>query len=215
MKHSWQHLSLLLASDVVVAQKVLQGSVQHFQSDNAGPWQPLLSLGFGTPPQEITGIFDSGSADTIIAQAGSQLCQVKNQQCAPPAPIVRGAFDPKQASDVEVVQGQTFNASFSGGDAFDGEFIKTTVTVGGKGQVPKAQVALASGGQPAGEFPQFAIYGFSPREGEATDTKYDNLPQVMKDGGVIKGNSFSVVLNPTRECPSVTMLRLWKKAHEF
>ncbi len=199
MRHTWQHLSLLLASDVVVAQRVIQGSVQHFQSQQAGPWQPLLSLGFGSPAQEITGIFDSGSSDTIIPLAGSPLCKVKNQQCTAPAPEVRGQFDPKQSSDVEVVAGDKFNASFSGGDKFDGDFIKTTVSLGDKGEIPGAQIALASGGQPSGDFPQFSIFGTGPREAEATDKKYDNLPQTMKDAGAIKGNSYSVVLNPTRE----------------
>ncbi|KAM3498739.1 hypothetical protein MY10362_007956 [Beauveria mimosiformis] len=199
MRHNWQYLSLLLASEVVVAQRVLQGSVQHFQSKAAGPWQPLLSLGFGTPPQEIVGIFDTGSSDTIIPLAGSDLCQVKNQQCTSPAPIVRGQFDPEEASDVEELKGKEFEAGFSGGDEFNGEFIKTTISIGGDGggEVPGAQVALASGGQPSGDFPQFSIFGTGPREAEATDDKYDNLPQTMKDAGVVKGNSYSVVMNPT------------------
>ncbi len=199
MRHSWQHLSLLLASEAVIAQRVLQGSVQHFQSDQAGPWQPLLALGYGSPPQEITCIFDSGSSDTIIPLAGSDLCKVKNQQCTAPAPEVRGQFDPKKASDVKEVKGQTFNASFSGGDEFDGNFIKTTVTVGDKGEVPDAQVALASGGQPAGDFPQFSICGTGPRENEATEKKYDNLPETMAKTGAIKANVHSAVMNPTRE----------------
>ncbi|KAM3549641.1 hypothetical protein MY1884_008646 [Beauveria asiatica] len=199
MRHNWQYLSLLLASDIVVAQRVLQGSVQHFQSDTAGPWQPLLSLGFGTPPQEIVGIFDTGSSDTIIPLAGSDLCQVENQQCTAPAPIVRGQFDPEEASDVEELKGEKFEASFTGGDEFNGEYIKTTISVGsdGDGEVPGAQVALASGGQPSGDFPQFSIFGTGPREAEATDKKYDNLPQIMKDAGVVRGNSYSVVMNPT------------------
>ncbi|PMB68372.1 putative aspartic-type endopeptidase OPSB [Beauveria bassiana] len=199
MRHDWQHLSLLLASDVVVAQRVLQGSVQHFQSDAAGPWQPLLSLGFGTPPQEIVGIFDTGSSDTIIPKAGSELCQVNNQQCTEPAPVVLGEFDPEVASDVKELKGETFDAGFSGGDEFNGEYIETTISVGGDGggEIPGAQVALASGGQPSGDFPQFSIFGTGPREAEATDQKYDNLPQIMKNAGVVKGNSYSVVMNPT------------------
>ncbi|KAF1735532.1 putative aspartic-type endopeptidase OPSB [Beauveria bassiana] len=199
MRHDWQYLSLLLASDVVVAQRVLQGSVQHFQSDAAGPWQPLLSLGFGTPPQEIVGIFDTGSSDTIIPKAGSELCQVNNQQCTEPAPVVLGEFDPEVASDVKELKGETFDAGFSGGDEFNGEYIETTISVGddGGGEIPGAQVALASGGQPSGDFPQFSIFGTGPREAEATDQKYDNLPQIMKNAGVVKGNSYSVVMNPT------------------
>lgn len=199
MRHNWQHLSLLLASEAVIAQRVLQGSVQHFQSAQAGPWQPLLTLGFGSEPQDITCIFDSGSSDTIIPLAGSDLCKVKNQQCAAPAPEIRGQFDPKKASDVTEVKGQTFNSSFSGGDQFFGNFIKTTVTVGDKGKVPDAQVALASGGQPAGDFPQFSICGTGPRGNEATETEYDNLPEAMVKTGTIKANVHSAVMNAERE----------------
>lgn len=210
MKTSWQKLSVLLA-DAALAQKVLQGSIQHFQSDQAGPWQPLLALGFGDPAQPITGIFDTGSSDTIVPQAGSDLCKVKNQQCAAPAPIIRGQFDPAKSSDVQALKGNKFNASFSGGDEFDGEYIKTTVSLGagGDAKVPAVQVALASGGQPAGDFPQFPIFGVGPIGNEAADKQYDNLPQTMKDAGVIKGNSYSVVLNKTRKYMAYIYLA-WK-----
>ena len=198
MKNSWQ-ISLLLASEAAVAHRVIQGSVLHFQSQQSGPWQPLLSLGFGTPSQEITGIFDTGSSDVIVPLAGSELCRVKNQQCAPPAPMVLGQFDPRAtASDIEVLKGKRFDAGFSGGDRFTGEYVKTSVAVG-ESKVPKAQVALASGGQPADDFPQFPIFGVGPKNNEATDEIYDNLLQVMNNTSIIKGNSFSVVLDGTRE----------------
>ncbi|KAM3520691.1 hypothetical protein MY4038_009317 [Beauveria bassiana] len=209
MRHNWQHLSLLLASEAVIAQRVLQASVQHFQSEKAGPWEPLIALGYGSPPQEITGIFDSGSSDLIIPQAGSAVCKVKNQQCTAPklgrreeapeqAPELedRGQFDPKQASDVKKLKGTKFDASFGNGDRYTGGFIKTTVSIGDKGGVPGAQVALASGGQPAGDFPQFSIVGVGPRGNEATEKQYDNLPQVMKTAGAINGNVYSCVMNP-------------------
>lgn len=200
MKNNWQRLSILLASEAVAAQRVFQASVQHFESENAGPWQPLLTLGFGTPAQVITGIFDTGSSDAVIPQAGSALCQVKNQQCAPPAPIVRGDFDPAKSSDVgKVDRDPQFNASFSGGDSFNGKYIKTTVTLDAAGKVPEAQVGLASGGQPSGNFPQFAIFGVGPKDAEFADDIYPNLPEQMKAAGITKGVSYSVVLNATRK----------------
>ncbi|TQV93324.1 hypothetical protein V2A60_010247 [Cordyceps javanica] len=197
MKYNLHYVPFLLVSEVVVAQpRVLQASVQHFQSKEAGPWQPLMAMAFGNPPQEITGIFDSGSGDTVIPQARSRLCKSPNQQCAEPAAIVRGQFDRNQSSDVKDVTGERFNASFSGGDVFLGDYIKTTVTVAG-GSVPDAQVALANEGGTTDDFPVFAIYGFGPSASVQTNKTYENLPQAMKSAGVTKGNSYSVVLNST------------------
>lgn len=162
-------------------------------------WQHLLTLGFGSESENITCIFDSGSSDTIIPLAGSALCNVKNQQCEAPAPDIRGQFDLKESTDVKILKGQTFDASFSGGDRFFGNLIKTTVTVGDQGKIPDAEVALAFGGQPAGDFPQFSICGTGPRGSEATKKKYDNLPQTMAKTGAIKANVYSAVMNAQRE----------------
>ena len=91
--------SLLLFGDLIAAQKVFEVPVQHFQGLQTGPFQPLLSMGFGTPPQIITGIFDTGSSDVIIPQARSAVCKLRNQQCrdVDDALTAMGDFDPKKA----------------------------------------------------------------------------------------------------------------------
>lgn len=83
-------------------------------------------MGFGTPPQIITGIFDTGSSDVIIPQAGSAVCKLRNQQCrdVDDALTTMGDFDPtKSPGDTTVVDGAELNASFVGGDGFTGGYI--------------------------------------------------------------------------------------------
>lgn len=200
MKIFWQ-LSLFLVAESAVAQRVVQGSVQHFESLDIGPFLPFVTFGFGTPAQNIKGIFDTGSSDTIIPEAGSAVCQLKTQQCTAPAPVVLGQFDPKATCDFKRLEGQRFNATFAGGDQYDGDYIETTVALGerGAGQVPNAQVALASHRNPQIETPQVPVFGVGLPLIEATDNKYDNIPRKMKDAGVTKGQAYSVVLNSTRK----------------
>lgn len=200
MKNSWK-LSFLLASVAVMAQSVIQRSVQHFESLDSGPFLPFITFGFGTPEQNITGIFDTGSSDTIIPEAGSGVCKLKTQQCTAPAPVVRGQFDSKAASDFKRLDGQPFNATFAGGDQYDGDYIETTITLGdnGDGQVPNAQVALATNSKPQSGLPQVPVFGQGPQLLEATDNKYDNLPKKMKDAGVTKSQAYSFVANSIRK----------------
>lgn len=200
MKQSLQ-FSLLLAGRAAMAQSVIQRSVQHFESLDSGPFLPFITFGFGTPAQDITGIFDTGSSDVIIPEAGSAVCKLKTQQCTAPAPVVRGQFDPKAASDFKPLDGQSFNATFAGGDQYDGNYIETTVTLGdnGEGLVPNAQVALATNSKPQSGLPQVPVFGLGPQPLEATDNKYDNLPKKTQESGDIKNQAYSFVANRIRK----------------
>lgn len=163
-----KHLPLLLlAGEAATAQpRVFQNLVQHFESAEMGPFIPFVELGFGAAPalQPITGIFDTGSSDTIVPEAGSEVCQQARQQCTAPAPVVLGQFDPAAAAaagDFRRLDGQRFNATFGGGDQYDGDYIKTSVVLGqdGQGRVAGAQVALASHSEPRTELPQVPVFG--------------------------------------------------------
>lgn len=162
-------------------------------------------MGFGTPPQLITGIFDTGSSDTIAPQAGSAVCKLQNQQCRDSKIQNLGDFDLAKSSDVQQVANARFNATFSGGDGFDGPYVKTTVSLGDK-KVEGAQVAMAVNGSLPGDFPQFPIFGVGPGESEQTDSKYVNLVARMKEAGVIKSNVMGIVLNPTRKLSFYNLL---------
>ncbi|KAJ3497141.1 hypothetical protein NLG97_g2127 [Lecanicillium saksenae] len=194
-----RYLLSIRAVGGITAQRVIQRSVQHFESLDGPPFLPFITLGFGTPAQQISGILDTGSSDTIIPEAGSAVCKLKTQQCTAPARVIRGQFDPKAACDFKRLDRQHFNASFGGGDQYDGEFIETTVTLGdvGQGRIPNAQVALATHSNPQHEAPQVPVFGLGPQLLEATATTYENLPKKMKSTRVTKSQAYSIVLNST------------------
>ncbi|OAR01490.1 hypothetical protein LLEC1_03096 [Akanthomyces lecanii] len=197
MKSSWQ-LSFLLAGRAAMAQAVIQSSVQHFESRESGPFLPFITFGFGTPAQDISGIFDTGSSDVIVPEAGSPVCELKRQQCTAPAPVVRGQFDPKAASDFKPLDGQSFNATFGGGDQYDGNYMKTTVTLGdnGDGLVPNAQIALATNSKARSRSPQVPVFGLGLQPLEATNKKYDTLPKSTQKAGNITNQAYSFVASP-------------------
>ncbi|EFY88469.1 aspartic-type endopeptidase (OpsB), putative [Metarhizium acridum CQMa 102] len=195
MRQHWM-LPIVLAPNVLSQAppaKVVVVDIEHFQSLQAGPFQPLMHMSVGEPPQPIKCIFDTGSSDIIVPQAGSAVCNLPNQQCRK-APVVTGDFEPAKSSDVKEVNNSTFNATFSGGDGFDGPFVKTTIGIGGA-KVVESQVALAVNGSLPGDFPQFPICGVGPVESEQTDNKYVNMVAKMKENGVIGSNAMGVVLS--------------------
>ncbi|KAG8425593.1 hypothetical protein J3458_002278 [Metarhizium acridum] len=199
MRQHWM-LPIVLAPNVLSQAppaKVVVVDIEHFQSLQAGPFQPLMHMSVGEPPQPIKCIFDTGSSDIIVPQAGSAVCNLPNQQCRK-APVVTGDFEPAKSSDVKEVNNSTFNATFSGGDGFDGPFVKTTIGIGGA-KVVESQVALAVNGSLPGDFPQFPICGVGPVESEQTDNKYVNMVAKMKENGVIGSNAMGVVLSRNRE----------------
>ncbi|KAK8931778.1 putative aspartic-type endopeptidase OPSB [Metarhizium anisopliae] len=195
MRQHWM-LPIVLAPNVLSQAppaKLAVAAIEHFESFQAGPFQPLMHIDLGDSRQNIKCIFDTGSSDIIVPKAGSAVCKLANQQCRK-APVVMGDFEPAESRDVTQVDGSTFNASFSGGDGFDGPYIKTTINIGGA-KVDESQVALAVNGSLPGDFPQFPICGVGPVEAEQTDKKYVNLVAKMKENGVIGSNVMGVVLN--------------------
>ncbi|KFG87178.1 putative aspartic-type endopeptidase (OpsB) [Metarhizium anisopliae] len=195
MRQHWM-LPIVLAPNVLSQAppaKLAVAAIEHFESFQAGPFQPLMHIDLGDSRQNIKCIFDTGSSDIIVPKAGSAVCKLANQQCRK-APVVMGDFEPAESKDVTQVDGSTFNASFSGGDGFDGPYIKTTINIGGA-KVDESQVALAVNGSLPGDFPQFPICGVGPVEAEQTDKKYVNLVAKMKENGVIGSNVMGVVLN--------------------
>ncbi|OAA72567.1 candidapepsin-4 precursor [Cordyceps fumosorosea ARSEF 2679] len=177
MKQSTWHIILLLAAaGNAAAQRVVQASVQHLESEELGPAVPLIKFGLGTPAQEITGIFDTASSDIIVPEA---------------AP-----FNPDAAADLQSLDGKSFNATLSRGDHYEGNYSKTTVTLGGA-EVSSAQVGLASIVQTRANISDLAVVGVGLVALEATESKYNNLPRRLNESGVTNSQAYSVVLNAT------------------
>ncbi|KAM3517429.1 hypothetical protein NHJ13051_008987 [Beauveria bassiana] len=169
-------LNILFLAAGANAQRVVQASIQHFESKELGPALPLIKLGLGTPAQNITGIFDTASSDIIVPEA---------------AP-----FKPDAAADIQLLAGKSFNATLSRGEHFEGDYAKTTVTLDGV-EVPDAQVGFASNIQTQANISDLAVVGVGLVAREATANKYNNLPRILNVSGVTNSQAYSVVLNAT------------------
>lgn len=178
--------------------RVLQTSIQHFSSDQTGPFIPLVQIGTGSPPQKVTCILDTGSSDLVIPQSKSELCNDPQQQCTGNA-FVTGSFDPGASSDVSKVN-TPLNTSFVNGVAFTGSYVKSTLTLGGNNaSVSNVQMGLADQGNLPPNTPLFPIFGVGPIQGEGVQDPYPNGPAQMKASGAIKSNAFAVYMNDFRE----------------
>ncbi|KAF1738712.1 putative aspartic-type endopeptidase OPSB [Beauveria bassiana] len=169
-------LNILFLAAAANAQRVVQASIQHFESKELGPAVPLINLGLGTPAQNITGIFDTASSDIIVPEA---------------AP-----FKPDAVAGLQLLAGESFNATLSRGEHFEGDYAKTTVTLDGV-EVPDAQVGFASNIQTQANISDFAVVGVGLVAREATVNKYNNLPRILNVSGVTNSQAYSVVLNAT------------------
>ncbi|KAM3519877.1 hypothetical protein MY4038_009638 [Beauveria bassiana] len=169
-------LNILFLAAGANAQRVVQASIQHFESKELGPAVPLIKLGLGTPAQNITGIFDTASSDIIVPEA---------------AP-----FKPDAAADIQLLAGKSFNATLSRGEHFEGDYAKTTVTLDGV-EVPDAQVGFASNIQTQANISDLAVVGVGLVAREATANKYNNIPRILNVSGVTNSQAYSVVLNAT------------------
>ncbi|PMB73373.1 putative aspartic-type endopeptidase OPSB [Beauveria bassiana] len=169
-------LNILFLAAGANAQRVVQASIQHFESKELGPAVPLIKLGLGTPAQNITGIFDTASSDIIVPEA---------------AP-----FKPDAAADIQLLAGKSFNATLSRGEHFEGDYAKTTVTLDGV-EVPDAQVGFASNIQTQANISDLAVVGVGLVAREATANKYNNLPRILNVSGVTNSQAYSVVFNAT------------------
>ncbi|KAM3465585.1 hypothetical protein NHJ6243_001562 [Beauveria neobassiana] len=169
-------LNILFLAAAANAQRVVQASIQHFESKELGPAVPLINLGLGTPAQNITGIFDTASSDIIVPEA---------------AP-----FKPDAVAGLQLLPGESFNATLSRGEHFEGDYAKTTVTLDGV-EVPDAQVGFASNIQTQANISDLAVVGVGLVAREATVNKYNNLPRILNVSGITNSQAYSVVLNAT------------------
>ncbi|KGQ05420.1 putative aspartic-type endopeptidase OPSB [Beauveria bassiana D1-5] len=169
-------LNILFLAAAANAQRVVQASIQHFESKELGPAVPLINLGLGTPAQNITGIFDTACSDIIVPEA---------------AP-----FKPDAVAGLQLLAGESFNATLSRGEHFEGDYAKTTVTLDGV-EVPDAQVGFASNIQTQANISDLAVVGVGLVAREATVNKYNNLPRILNVSGVTNSQAYSVVLNAT------------------
>ncbi|KAM4063987.1 eukaryotic aspartyl protease [Hirsutella rhossiliensis] len=157
---------------------------------------------FQVGEQTMKGLLDTGSADLLIFQQGSDICKLDLQQCdnSTTKNFVTGAFDPtKEQGSIQQV-GEKLNASFGNGAEIQGEFIKAPFRFSPGSQSVNLQMGLGMTGKlPTPKQPIIPIIGVGPVQGESAATKnpnntHPNIPAQLKNDGIIKSNVFGLSL---------------------
>ncbi|EME44964.1 hypothetical protein DOTSEDRAFT_87444 [Dothistroma septosporum NZE10] len=151
----------------------------------------------GMPPQDQTVIIDTGSSDLYFDATGATSCELPSSN----AHSCQGGTYNKSASSSykQVEAAPAFNTSFGDGSTATGPYGSDVVGVGDV-QVSPAQFGVA---EEVDSTTGFAIgllgLGYSTNEG-VTDPRnyYQNLPEVLREAGVIKSRLYSVYLNDAR-----------------
>ncbi|KJZ72327.1 hypothetical protein HIM_08253 [Hirsutella minnesotensis 3608] len=175
--------------------KAVESDLMHFHNHKFGPWNPMMVLELGSGKQPVLAQLDTGSSDLIFAQKNSAICEKQREDCQD-IPAGAGAFDPEVSRDTENLR-IPFNTSFVSGESFIGNFIKTSISFGSS-TVTETQVGLYNDGNQPGNPPLYPIFGSGSLDKEGADDIYPNIPQRMKDTGVINTNAYSVYLNDFR-----------------
>lgn len=129
----------------------------------------------GTPGQKVQGLLDTGSSDIWIYGSMSG---------------VDPSYNANKSSSYKYVDSD-FEIFYAQGTGAHGDYIKETLKYG-KFEVKDQQIAeVVNPTQPE----DAGIFGIGMIDDEVAKDKYPNLPQNMKDQGLIKHNAFSLFLD--------------------
>ncbi|KAJ6442753.1 ferric-chelate reductase [Purpureocillium lavendulum] len=165
--------------------------------EGQGVFFPLMEL--DVAGQRIKGIFDTGSSDYVVPQAGSAVCRAPFQQCdrRSRTGFVTGAFDRASANVTTPPQGiGRLNTSYDIGTQLRGDFVSVSVDLGGDTRAD-ITVAVASDGVPKG-IPLWPILGVGGPQNVAAEKAYPTFPLRLRDDGVVGSSAFGVYSNDIR-----------------
>ncbi|EFY87387.1 hypothetical protein J3459_015725 [Metarhizium acridum] len=196
----WLSSQLLLVSSQATAQpgvKLEVSEIQKITDASQGGFRPFIE--FSVAGQVMRGLLDTGSSDLNIPKTGSDFCRSEGEQCD-------GRATGFKAGSLDVNKNKTqirdlnlpLNATFTGGAAFVGKFIESSlqVTPGGKA-VPVQMGLVESGGVPPGQV-SFPVMGIGPVQGESTNNLYPNVPARFKQDSLSRSNAYGLYLGDFR-----------------
>lgn len=153
----------------------------------------------GTPAQFQVVIIDTGSSDLYFDASTSTTCQEASSN---PDSCRGGSFDSANSTTYSIADpSPAFNTSFGDGSSAVGPFGRDVVCIGDvcldNVQFGVAEEVVSTTGYAVG------LMGVGYSENEATSTVYPNMPEVLKNAGVINSRLYSVYLNDESSTGSI------------
>ncbi|KAK4553333.1 hypothetical protein LTR86_009633 [Recurvomyces mirabilis] len=148
----------------------------------------------GTPPQDQVVILDTGSSDLYFDASTASTCETTG-----PYSCRGGTFNPQDSKTYSIADpAPAFNTSFGDGSTAVGPFGQDVVGLGdvliSNVQFGVAQEVNSTTGYAIG------LMGVGYSENEAVQQHfYPNMPEVLRDTGVINSRLYSVFLNDVAE----------------
>ncbi|KAK4539508.1 hypothetical protein LTR36_010853 [Oleoguttula mirabilis] len=147
----------------------------------------------GTPPQDQVVILDTGSSDLYFDASTAAACEATG-----PYSCRGGTFTPKDSSSYTIVDASpAFNTSFGDGSTAVGPFAEDIVGIGNV-RISNVQFGVAETVNSTTGY-AIGLMGLGYSENEATTHIYPNMPEVLRDTGVINSRLYSVFLNDVGE----------------
>lgn len=145
-----------------------------------------MNVTLGTPPQKLRLLLDTGTSDTWVNVATSELCADPKAACSP-----FGTYDANSSSTYSYIEGG-FNISALA--SILGDYATDTLTMGTT-TFPSMQFGIAySSTDPQGDIGIGYPTGESQVENQG-QAVYKNLPAQMVDQGMINSYAYSLWLN--------------------
>ncbi|KAI9847845.1 MAG: hypothetical protein M1837_001738 [Sclerophora amabilis] len=148
----------------------------------------FANASLGTPPQELRLHVDTGSSDLWTNSALSDVCQLRGDPCAE-----SGTYNANRSTSYRYVSSD-FNISYQDGSAALGDYARDTIRMG---QTNLAGLQFGIGYRSSSQQSILGI-GYSANEVQVNRNgkePYANLPQLMKDEGLIRSVAYSLWLN--------------------
>ncbi|KAK5690651.1 hypothetical protein LTR97_012207 [Elasticomyces elasticus] len=145
----------------------------------------------GTPPQPQVVILDTGSSDLYFDAATAPACTTPEDD---PFGCRGGEFDSSKSETYTIVDpSPAFNTSFGDGSTASGPFAEDIIGIGDV-FIDNVQFGVAEDVNSTTGY-AIGLMGLGYSTNEATHHVYPNMPEVLRDTGVINSRLYSVYLN--------------------